>query len=79
MGTGQRRGKKQSLRKASRSRNSKSANMPPTASKPMGENEMASRQRNEIPLVEHKVVSRQRHEMRGPNPMVQMAEMMKDL
>ena len=47
---------------APRPRNSKGVNMPPTASEPVGENEVASK-RNEVPLVEHKVVSRQRHEM----------------
>ena len=30
------------------------------ASEPVGENEVASRQRNEVPLVEQEVISRQR-------------------
>ena len=53
--------------------------MPPVASEPVGENEMASRQRNEVPLVEHEVISGRRREMRELDPMVQMAETMKDL
>ncbi|KAL0012616.1 hypothetical protein SO802_007724 [Lithocarpus litseifolius] len=55
---------------ASRPRNSKGANVPPSTSKPMGKNEVASKQRNEVPLVDHKVVSRQRREMREPDPVV---------
>ena len=43
---------------APRPRNSKGNNMPPASSELMGENEVASRQRNEEPLVEHEVVSR---------------------
>ena len=35
-----------------RPRNSKGANMPPAASEPVGENEVASRQRGEVPLTE---------------------------
>ena len=35
-----------------RQRNSKGTNMPSVASKPVGENEVASRQRGEVPLVE---------------------------
>ena len=37
--------------------NSKGTNVPFTASELVGENEVASRQRNEVPLVEHEVVS----------------------
>ena len=62
-----------------RPRTSKGTNVPPAASEPMRENEVASKQRNEVPLVEHEVVSRQKREMREPDPMVQMAEMVKDL
>ena len=64
---------------APRLRNSKGTNLPPTALKPMGENKVAFRQRNEVPLVEHKVASRPRHEMRELGPMVRMAEITKDL
>ena len=53
--------------------------MSPAALEPVGENEVASRQKNEVPLVEHEVVSVQRREMREPDPMIQIAEMMKDL
>ena len=35
-----------------RQRNSKGTNMPPTASEPVGENKVASKQRGEVPLVE---------------------------
>ncbi|KAL0010921.1 hypothetical protein SO802_006029 [Lithocarpus litseifolius] len=38
---------------ASRPRNQKGTKVPLAASKPMGENEVASRQRNEVPPVEH--------------------------
>ena len=53
--------------------------MPPTTSKPMGENEVASRQRNEIPLVEQEVVSGQKRGVQELDPMARMAEIMKDL
>ena len=43
-----------------RQRNSKGTNVPPAASEPVGENEVAFRQRNEVPLVEQEVVSGQR-------------------
>ena len=59
--------------------NSKGINLPPVTSELVGENEVASRQRNEVPLVEHEVASRPRREMREPNPMIRMVEMMKDL
>ena len=42
---------------APRPMNSKGTNVPLTASELVGENEVASRQRNEVPLVEHEVVS----------------------
>ena len=48
---------------APRPRNSKGTNLPSAASKPVGENEVDSRQRNEVPLVEHKVASGQRRKM----------------
>ena len=35
-----------------RQKNSKGTNVSPTASEPVGENEVASRQRGEVPLVE---------------------------
>ena len=60
----------------SRQRNNKGTNVPPTASEPVGENEVASRQRGEIPLVEQEVVSGQRQE---PDPMARMIAMLKDL
>ncbi|KAL0008661.1 hypothetical protein SO802_010163 [Lithocarpus litseifolius] len=40
---------------APRPRNSKGTNVPPVASEAVGENEVASRQRNEVPLVEQEV------------------------
>ena len=53
--------------------------MPPTASEPVGENEVTSRQRGEIPLVEQEVVSRQRHTRQEPDLMARMTAMLKDL
>ena len=53
--------------------------MPPTASKPVGENEVASKQRGEIPLVEQEVVSGQRHTRQEPYLMARMTAMLKDL
>ena len=53
--------------------------MPPAASEPVGEKEVVSRQRNEVPLVEQEVVSSQRRVRQEPNPMAGMAEMLKDL
>ena len=64
---------------ASRLRKNKGTNLPPVASEPVGENEMASRQRNEVSLAEHKIASGPRCKMWEPDPMVQMAETMKDL
>ena len=46
-----------------RLRNSKGINLPPAASKPMGENEVDSRQRNEVPLAKHEVALGLRREM----------------
>ena len=51
-----------------RPRNSKCANMPPTASEPIGENEVASRQRGKVPLTEQEVVSEQRNARQEPDP-----------
>ena len=67
------------IKHGSKTKEQQGTNMSPAASEPVGGNEVASRQRNEEPLVEHKVVSGQRHEMRGPDPLVQMEEMVKDL
>ena len=53
--------------------------MPLAASEPVGENEVASRQRGEVPLVEQEVVSGQRHARQEPNPMARMIAMLKDL
>ena len=53
--------------------------MPSTASKPVGENEVASRQRGEVPLVEQEVMSEQRHTRQEPDPMARMTAMLKDL
>ena len=65
--------------KPPRPRNSKGANMPPAASEPMGENEVASRQRGEVPLTEQEVVSKQRNARQEPDPVAQMTAMLKDL
>ena len=62
-----------------RQRNSKGTNVPHTASEPVGENEVASRQRGEVPLVEQEVVSRQRHTRQEPNLMAHMTAMLKNL
>ena len=53
--------------------------MPPKASEPMGENEMAFRQKVEVPLTEQKVVSEQRNARQEPDPMARMTAMLKDL
>ena len=62
-----------------RQRNSKGTNMPPTAFEPVGENEVASRQREEVPLVEQEVVSGQRHTRQESDLMARMTAMLKDL
>ena len=62
-----------------RPRNSKGTNMPPVASEPMGENEVASRQRGEVPLTEQEIVSEQRHARQELDPMARMTMMLKDL
>ena len=64
---------------APRPRNNKGTNVPFAASKPVRENEVPTRKRNKVPLVEHEVVSGQRHVGQEPNPVAQMAEMLKDL
>ena len=51
-----------------RPRNSKGANMPPAAYEPVGENEVASRQRGKVPLTEQEVMSEQRNARQQPNP-----------
>ena len=62
-----------------RQKNNKGTNMPPAASEPVGENEVASRQRGEVPLMEQEVVSEQRHARQEPDPMARMTAMLKDL
>ena len=62
-----------------RQRNSKGINVPLTASEPVGENEVASRQGGGIPLVEQEVVSEQRHARQEPDLMARMTAMLKDL
>ena len=64
---------------APRPKNSKGTNAPPTASKPVGENEVASRQRIGVSLIEQEVVSRQRRAGQELDPVVHMAEMLKDM
>ena len=64
---------------APRQRTSKGANVPTAASEPVGENEVAFRQRNEVPLVEQEVVSGQRRPRQEPDLVARMVEMLKDL
>ena len=45
----------------------------------MGENEVAFRQRGEVPLIEQEVMSGQRHTRQEPDPMARMTTMLKDL
>ena len=49
------------------------------ASELVGENEVASRQRNEVPLVEQEVISGQRRAGQELDLVAQMAEMLKNL
>ena len=49
------------------------------ASEPIGENEVASKQRNEVPLVEQEVISRQRRVGQELDLVARMAEMLKNL
>ena len=53
--------------------------MPLAASKPVGENEVASRQRGEVPLVEQEVVSGEGHARQELDPIARMTAMLKDL
>ena len=62
-----------------RQRNSKGTNMPPTASEPIRENEVASKQGGRILLVEQEVVSGQRHTRQEPDLMARMTATLKDL
>ena len=64
---------------APRPRNNIGTNAPPAASEPVGENEVASRQRNEVPLVEQEVTSGQRRTVQELDPVAQMAKVLKDL
>ena len=64
---------------APRPRNSKGTNAPPMASKSVGENEVASRQRIGVSLIEQEVVLGQMRTGQKLDPVVQMAEMLKDL
>ena len=59
--------------------NSKGTNLSLAVSEPVGENAVASRQRNEVPLAEHEVASGPRRKTRELDPMIRMVEMMKDL
>ncbi|XP_065627896.1 disease resistance protein L6 [Quercus suber] len=62
-----------------RQRNSKGTNVPPMASETVGENEVTSRQRGEVPLAEHEAVSEQRNARQELDPIAQMTTMLKDL
>ena len=62
-----------------RQRNSKGTNVPPVASEHVGENEVASGQRDEVSLVEQEVVLGQRHARQEPDPIARMTTMLKDL
>ena len=53
--------------------------MPPVASEPVGENEVASRQRGEVPLTGQEVASEQRNTRQEPDPVARMTAMLKDL
>ena len=53
--------------------------MPPAAFEPMGENEVASRQRGEVPLTEQEVALEQRNARQEPDLMAQMIAKLKDL
>ena len=64
---------------APRPRNSKGANAPLTASELVGENEIASKQRDEVPLIEQEVVSRQRRTRQELDPVARMTKILKDL
>ena len=53
--------------------------MPPVAFKPVGENEVASKQRGEVPLIEQEVVSKQRNARQELDPVARMTAMLKNL
>ena len=53
--------------------------MPLVASEPVEENEVAFRQRGEVPLIEQEVMSEQRNARQEPNPVARMTAMLKDL
>ena len=53
--------------------------MPLAASEPVGENEVASRQRGEVPLTGQEVASEQRNTRQEPDPVARMTAMLKDL
>ena len=53
--------------------------MPPAASEPVGENEVASRQRGEVPLTEQELMLEQRNARQEPDPVAWMTAMLKDL
>ena len=62
-----------------RPRNNKGANVPPVAFEPVGENEVASKQRGEVPLIEQEVVSEQRNARQELDPVARMTAMLKNL
>ena len=53
--------------------------MPPVASEPVGENEVAFRQRGEVPLTKQEVASEQRNARQELDPVTQMTAILKDL
>ena len=53
--------------------------MLPAAFKPVGENEVASRQKGEVPLTEQEVVSEQRNARQQSDTVARMTAMLKDL
>ena len=64
---------------APRPRNIKGANVPLTTFELVGENEIASKQRDEVPLIEQEVVSRQRRTRQELDPVARMTKILKDL
>ena len=64
---------------APRPRNSKGANVPLMTFELVGENEIASKQRDEVPLIEQEVVSRQRCTRQELDPVARMTKILKDL
>ena len=53
--------------------------MPPMAFEPVGENEVASKQRGEVPLTEQEVVSEQRNARQELDLVARMTAMLKNL